>query len=65
MIDIEVFFTLHVDEKNLPKLGKAAEELGLGYGDPGKKELVRRLAVNGGLEAVRDVLPGFNEYTEK
>jgi hypothetical protein len=47
-IRIEVVYTVEVSEKTLKQLVAEAEERGHGYGDPGKKELVRRLLIDDG-----------------
>lgn len=43
---------MHLREEDLPYVLKEAEQLGLNYDDVGKKELVRRLLIDGGLEAL-------------
>lgn len=51
-IDIRVNLTLHIKETDMPYLLKLAKEGGLDHGeDPGPKEIVRRLFIDGGIEA--------------
>lgn len=55
-VNIEVHYTVHLDEKDIPKLLAHAEELGLTYGDPGKKETIRRLLIEDGYGVLETVL---------
>ncbi len=63
-LEVEIHLTIAVEEKDVPKVLKAAEEQGQGYGDPGKRELIRRLFIDGGIEAMMEATgdPTFNSY---
>lgn len=55
-VSIEVHYTVHIAEKDLPKLLEHAEQMGYTYGDPGKKETVRRLLIEDGYGVLETVL---------
>lgn len=55
-IDIPVNLTLHIKESSVPYLLELAKNLGLDYGDdPGRKELIRRLFIEGGSDGFEDL----------
>jgi hypothetical protein len=61
---VEVRYTVRIPKAEVGKIMDAAEDLGCGYGDPGKKELVRRFLVDKGIDGICDILPGFNSFQE-
>lgn len=56
VMKIEAKFSVDLSDKQIAQAGVHAEELGLGYKDPGKQELVRRLLIGEGLTGLREAL---------
>ena len=61
-LTVEIHLTVRVPKEIVNRVLAAAEEMGCGYGDPGKKELTRRLIIDSGIESIRDIDPTFNSY---
>lgn len=55
-VDIEVHYTLHLNESNFKKVLKEAEELGHDFNDAGKLLTVRRYLQMDGIDAVEELL---------
>lgn len=53
--DVEVHYVAHIPERILNKVIKEAEESGFGYEDPGKQEIVRRLLISAGINAIEEL----------
>ena len=55
-VSIEVHYTVHLDEKDVARVLAYAEEVGQTYGDPGKKETIRRVLIEEGCGILETLL---------
>jgi hypothetical protein len=60
-VEVEVHYTVKLTDKELKRLLEYAESHGYEYGDPGKKETVRRILIDVGVVGVEEVLDAPDE----